>query len=218
MATVASAMCSVILAGCAWAAAGCAAAATAQPAVPPSAVPAPAGSGANSAAFDPAAPPSATSNSVPSSSTTSKSATPKSMPSHSTPSKSAISMPSAPAAAGKGGVAIADRLPVCTLSPGNPEKLAVEPCRRAPPSTRRRAVAQTIGRMSFASGPAQVYGFRASPPASVAAPTGPIPVGGCDAGGCYDASGARHDGGVGNATLDPAGRLCNRHGVWLQCE
>ncbi|KAB8054452.1 hypothetical protein GCN74_24540, partial [Janthinobacterium sp. FT14W] len=38
-------------------------------------------------------------------------------------------------------------LPVCQLDPRDSSKLAVEPCRPAPPVQPRRAVAQVIGRM-----------------------------------------------------------------------
>ena len=117
--------------------------------------------------------------------------------------------------------AAADALPVCTLAPGDATKLAVEPCRPAPtqPSARRRDVAQVIQPMSRASAPARPYAYR---PAIVAptvspAPKAPLPQNGCDAGGCRDAAGSRYNGGIGNATLGPDGKVCNRNGVWLQC-
>ncbi|MET3132154.1 hypothetical protein AAKU55_002424 [Oxalobacteraceae bacterium GrIS 1.11] len=127
-------------------------------------------------------------------------------------------------AAQAAGAALA--LPVCTLAPDG--KLAVEPCRPAPPKGARRAVPQIIGRMPQqapvpAPGLPPAYGYRppaAPAPASAPVPPGPqlpLPVLGCDLGGCRDPAGTRHDGGVGGATLDPSGRLCQRNGVWLQC-
>lgn len=118
-----------------------------------------------------------------------------------------------------GGVARADplaaaSLPVCTLAPDAPQRLVIEPCRPAPPP-RRRAVPQTIQRMPRQPVPAA--SLPAPAPAAVTVPGTPLPLNGCDSGGCRDAAGVRHEGGVGNATLDRNGRLCNREGAWLQC-
>ena len=115
-------------------------------------------------------------------------------------------------------------LPLCALDPHDSTRLAVEPCRPAPPKQAlpRRRVPQVIEAMPRQSAP-PVFGYRpAAPPASPAAPgasaaPAPLPVMGCDSGGCRDAAGGRHNGGVGNATLDPNGRVCNRNGPWLQC-
>lgn len=119
----------------------------------------------------------------------------------------------------------ASDLPVCSLDPANPDKLLVEPCRPAPPQGTRRSVPQVVQAM-----PAQavrpVYGLHPAPapppfnptgPGPTLGPAAPLPVNSCDIGGCRDASGARHDGGAGNATLDANGRVCHRNGVWLQC-
>ena len=48
-------------------------------------------------------------------------------------------------------------------------------------------------------------------------PGTPIPAIGCTAGGCYDASGVRHNTGPAGTTITPAGKMCQRNGAWLQC-
>lgn len=107
-------------------------------------------------------------------------------------------------------------LPVCTLAQDNPDKLAVEPCRPAPTRVKRRAVAQVIGRMPVQQqAPVAAARPMYPPPVVPVAPsgvTGPLPVMGCDAGGCRDPSGIRHDAGP-----DANGKLCHRDGPWLQC-
>jgi len=111
------------------------------------------------------------------------------------------------------------RLPVCSLAPDDPGKLAVEPCRPAPTHVERRAVEQVTGRMP-ARMPPPIHEFHPAPPVAPALPTNPdrpLPLIGCHSGVCRDAGGTLHNGGVGNATLDPNGKLCNREGVWLQC-
>lgn len=109
-------------------------------------------------------------------------------------------------------------LPVCRLDPQDPTRLAVEPCATAPPVAARRAVPQVIGRMPAAPSPSPVIPYQAVPPAGHSpVPGAPLPVNSCDSGGCRDASGMRHDGGVGNATLDAKGRICHRNGAFLQC-
>lgn len=110
------------------------------------------------------------------------------------------------------------QLPVCTLAADDPTRLAVEPCRPAPPrqGLPRRAVPQAIERMPAPAPPVAAYPLR-PPPVVPAMPRTPLPLGGCDVGGCRDANGVRHNGGVGNVTLDPGGRPCVRNGAWLQC-
>lgn len=111
-----------------------------------------------------------------------------------------------------------------------PEEVAVAPppvecdARAAPPcadakavAPRRRAVPLTIERMPPSS-PPPASGYRPAPPSAPApAGTAPRPLVGCAAGACRDAAGSQYNGGVGNATLDPNGRLCHRDGAWLQC-
>lgn len=112
----------------------------------------------------------------------------------------------------------AEPLPICRLDPQDNTKLAVEPCATAPPVAARRAVTQVIGRMPATRMPPPVIYAQPMPPATHAPVPGmPLPVNSCDSGGCRDASGMRHDGGVGNATLDANGRVCHRNGAFLQC-
>jgi len=109
------------------------------------------------------------------------------------------------------------KLPVCTLS-ADGEHLAVEPCRTAP--TRkllpRRPVPQIVQRQPPLPVPRSVP----MPPVRPLAiqPRSPAPIVSCDAGGCYDLNGVRHNNAAGNSTITPAGKLCNRNGVWLQCQ
>lgn len=116
------------------------------------------------------------------------------------------------------------RLPVCSLS-ADGKRLAVEPCRTAPARVPmpRRPVPQIIQRMP-ATAPSRQVAMPAMPPSpspslpSLLSPPGaPIPVTGCDAGGCYDAAGVRHNNAAGASSITPSGRLCNRAGAWLQC-
>ena len=112
----------------------------------------------------------------------------------------------------------AEALPICRLDPQDNTKLAVEPCATARPVQARRAVTQVIGRMPATRLPPPAIPDHTVPPASHApVPSMPLPVNSCDSGGCRDASGRRHDGGVGNATLDANGRICHRNGAFLQC-
>lgn len=115
------------------------------------------------------------------------------------------------------------RLPICTLS-ADGKHLAVEPCRTAPAAKPmpRRPVLQIIQRMPPAPAPRVV----AAPPLP-RTPTlqelqqparSPIPVTGCDAGGCYDPTGTRHNNAATGVTITPSGKLCNRSGTWLQCQ
>jgi hypothetical protein len=121
--------------------------------------------------------------------------------------------------------------PALAQSPAPPDQVSVapqpvecdaratpRPCADAKPAApRRRAVPLTIERMPPSS-PPPAPGYRpALPPAPAPANTAPQPLVGCDAGACRDAAGTQYHGGVGNATLDPNGRLCHRDGAWLQC-
>ncbi|RJG02553.1 hypothetical protein D3878_14030 [Noviherbaspirillum sedimenti] len=54
------------------------------------------------------------------------------------------------------------------------------------------------------------------PPQAVR-PERPVPLTGCDPGGCRDAAGNRYNNGAGSTYLNDAGRLCTRNGTWMQC-
>lgn len=109
------------------------------------------------------------------------------------------------------------QLPVCQLDPRDSGKLAVEPCRPAPPVQPRRSVAQVIGRMPVQRMAPPVVPIAPLPPGpAVPMPGAPQPIGACDTGGCRDAAGARYNG-AGNATLDANGRICHRNGAFMQC-
>ncbi|KAB0331678.1 hypothetical protein LSO07_08155 [Janthinobacterium sp. PLB04] len=109
-----------------------------------------------------------------------------------------------------------ESLPVCQLDPRDSSKLAVEPCRPAPPVQPRRSVAQVIGRMPAQSVPPVVPMAPLSPSPAVPMPRAPQPIGACDTGGCRDSAGTRYNG-AGNATLDANGRICHRNGAFIQC-
>jgi hypothetical protein len=115
------------------------------------------------------------------------------------------------------------RLPVCTLS-ADGRHLAVEPCRTAPARKPmpRRPVTQIIQRMPVTAPPRAITAPPLPPTPTLQEllqpPRSPIPVAGCDAGGCYDASGARHNNAASGVTITPSGKLCNRNGTWLQCQ
>ncbi|MDN2698115.1 hypothetical protein O0882_17520 [Janthinobacterium sp. SUN073] len=110
-----------------------------------------------------------------------------------------------------------ESLPVCQLDPRDSGKLAVEPCRPAPPVQPRRSVGQVIGRMPVQRTAPPVVPMAPLPPSpSVPMPRAPQPIGACDTGGCRDAAGARYNG-AGNATLDANGRICHRNGAFMQC-
>ncbi|HZV66883.1 MAG TPA: hypothetical protein VFG03_18445 [Telluria sp.] len=93
---------------------------------------------------------------------------------------------------------------------------------------KRRSVQQVIGSMP-ASPPIVTDGYRPtltlpspvtpSPTVGtpVIAPPPPVQLNGCNAGGCNDVSGNHYTPGVGNATVSPQGRLCNRVGNSMQC-
>ncbi|PLY46372.1 hypothetical protein CSZ94_03810 [Janthinobacterium sp. ROICE36] len=112
---------------------------------------------------------------------------------------------------------LSEPLPVCQLDPHDSGKLAVEPCRPAPPVQPRRSVAQVIGRMPVQRTTPPVVSMPSLPPSrAVPMPGAPQPIGACDTGGCRDAAGARYNG-AGNATLDANGRICHRNGAFMQC-
>nr|WP_315217053.1 hypothetical protein [uncultured Duganella sp.] len=114
------------------------------------------------------------------------------------------------------------KLPVCKLS-ADGKRLAVEPCRTAPaaePMPRRPVplTPQPMPRNKVAPQVAMPRPQPSTPIETLMQPPGtPIPAIGCTAGGCYDASGVRHNAGPGNTTITPAGKMCQRNGAWLQC-
>jgi hypothetical protein len=102
--------------------------------------------------------------------------------------------------------------------------------KRVPP--RRRSVQQVIGSVPPVA--TQTYGPTLTPPAStLRAPSSvaPAPVAGlpavtppppaqlnsCVGNLCTDAAGSSYTGGIGNATVNSQGRLCNRVGNTVQC-
>lgn len=113
-------------------------------------------------------------------------------------------------------------LPICKLSQDG-KRLMVEPCRTAPSAVPmpRRPVPLTIQRMPNNKVAPQVAMPQMAPSTPIETlmqpPGSPIPAVGCTAAGCYDPSGARHNTGAAGTTVTPAGKLCNRQGVWLQC-
>lgn len=115
------------------------------------------------------------------------------------------------------------RLPICTLS-ADGRHLAVEPCRTAPSAKPmpRRPVPQIIQRMPSSPAPRAASAPPLPPTPSLQdllqPPGRPLPVTGCDAAGCQDASGTRHNGAGNGVTITPSGKLCNRSGAWLQCQ
>lgn len=114
------------------------------------------------------------------------------------------------------------RLPICALS-ADGKRLAVEPCRTAPAQKPmpRRPVMQIIEPTQRMRVAPQVAMPAMQPSPSLHSllnpPGAPTPVAGCDAGGCYDAGGSRHNNAGPGVTLSPSGRLCNRSGAWVQC-
>jgi hypothetical protein len=109
-------------------------------------------------------------------------------------------------------------LPVCTLS-ADGKHLARQPCRTAPAQRPmpRRPVPQIVERMPPSSQPPRVAMPQLPPSAPLRVPSAPQPLGNCGAGGCYDAGGAWQGNGVGNTSVAPNGKLCQRNGIWLQC-
>jgi|GEM_PF-1258518 len=110
------------------------------------------------------------------------------------------------------------RLPVCTLDKDG-TRLATEPCRTAPTKADlpRRAAAEMITPMPHVALARPAVAPRIPAPDTSLINHGPQPLVACDAGGCRDASGVRHNTGSGNATVTPGGKLCNINGIWLQC-
>ncbi len=100
-----------------------------------------------------------------------------------------------------------------------------DPSARAPRS-KRRAVEQVLtptprilGSAAPAGHPVLTYGpvLQARPPAAAALPErGTVPAT-CTGAGCFDASGQRLNGGVGNAVTTPQGQLCTKGLVGVQC-
>ncbi|MES2075987.1 MAG: hypothetical protein V4462_10280 [Pseudomonadota bacterium] len=109
-------------------------------------------------------------------------------------------------------------LPFCTLS-ADGKHLARQPCRTAPAQRPmpRRPVPQIVEPMPSPAAPPRVAMPPLLPSAALRAPSPPQPLGNCGAGGCYDAGGAWQGNGVGNTTVAPNGKLCQRNGIWLQC-
>ncbi len=54
-------------------------------------------------------------------------------------------------------------------------------------------------------------------PSPIPSPPPPGHINSCDGGGCTDTNGVRYNGGVGNAVLNPDGRLCTINGSTVQC-
>jgi hypothetical protein len=109
-------------------------------------------------------------------------------------------------------------LPFCTLS-ADGKQLARQPCRTAPPQRPmpRRPVPQIVEPMPPRAAPPRVAMPPLPPSAPLRAPSPPQPLVNCGAGGCYDAGGAWQGNGVGNTSVAPNGKLCQRNGIWLQC-
>jgi hypothetical protein len=130
--------------------------------------------------------------------------------------------PAAPAAPVAPNAQEYSKLPICTLS-ADGKRLAVEPCRTAPARVPmpRRPVNQIIQPMPKVSVAPQV-GMPAMPPSKplevlMHPPGAPVPVTGCDGGGCYDASGTRHNNAGPGTSITPSGKVCTRSGNWVQC-
>jgi hypothetical protein len=109
-------------------------------------------------------------------------------------------------------------LPFCTLS-ADGRHLARQPCRTAPAQRPmpRRPVPQIIERMPPSAPPPRVALPPLPPSAPLRAPSAPQPLVNCGVGGCYDAGGVWQGQGVGNTSVAPNGKLCQRNGIWLQC-
>lgn len=127
------------------------------------------------------------------------------------------------------------RLPVCKLS-ADGTRLAVEPCRTAPPRKEapHRSVMPQMPRVPTVvqpanpqlvlpsavldSGRAPSTGASPASPgtAGVAQDKRPIPVANCTPGGCTDIQGNRYIGSGGILTT-PGGKSCTNTGGWIQC-
>jgi hypothetical protein len=93
-------------------------------------------------------------------------------------------------------------------------------CSKGKAAVKRRAVPAAIERRPPAlTPPSAVTLPRSSPPTALlpARPPTPLPVTGCDPGGCRDADGHRYNGPTGNTYLDQSGKPCSRTGTWVQC-
>ncbi|HYD93796.1 MAG TPA: hypothetical protein VEC01_00625 [Noviherbaspirillum sp.] len=93
---------------------------------------------------------------------------------------------------------------------GSAAQQAAPPAPSAPPA--RRTITPAPARTVPTPPPAPAIVL---PPQS-SVPPGPVPVTGCDPGGCWGA-GTRYQGGEGGAYLDKSGRLCQGNGTWMQC-
>lgn len=111
------------------------------------------------------------------------------------------------------------RLPPCTLSRDG-SRLAVEPCRTAPPRQPmpRRPVPLLIQPLPSRAAPVTVTPPPSPPSPPLVLPSRPQPAIACGVNGCFDSNGQFHGAAGGNATIGPSGRLCIRDGVWLQCQ
>ncbi len=110
------------------------------------------------------------------------------------------------------------KLPVCQLN-ADGKSLQVQPCRTAPPQSPmpRRAVPQIIQPLTPNKQAATVP--MPTPPKPATAPQlvpAPVPVTGCDAGGCTGANGVRYNN-AGNGVVGPSGKVCSRAGATIQC-
>jgi hypothetical protein len=114
------------------------------------------------------------------------------------------------------------KLPICTLS-ADGKRLAVEPCRTAPARVPmpRRPVNQIIQPMPKVAVAPQVRMPAMTPSQPLETlmhpPGAPVPVVGCDSGGCYDPSGTRLNNAGPGTAITPSGKVCNRSGAWVQC-
>ena len=90
-----------------------------------------------------------------------------------------------------------------------------------PKPIRRRSVPQAIGPTARIATDVYSPTLEVHPPTAVRGPAppapGPVLMNSCDAGGCYDTSGARYNGGAGNILIGPQGQLCTRGVVNTQC-
>jgi hypothetical protein len=122
---------------------------------------------------------------------------------------------------------------VCAREPAPvPEKPAAEtpakpaaeaPIKPAPPPNRKPIKRRSVQQVIEPTPPIVTDGYRPTltvrPPAalpSASQQTQPR-LNSCDAGGCTDTSGARYNGGVGNALIGPQGQLCTKGIVGAQC-
>ena len=107
-----------------------------------------------------------------------------------------------------------------------PSPVRADPVVKPPPVrelVQRRSVQQTIEAtpriVTDGDRPTLRPGPPAPTPAPTLAPAPPARLNTCDAGGCFDSSGARFNGGggVGAPMLGPTGQLCTRGVVNAQC-